>query len=37
MVLNGKTEIGIVIAFISGLDRVLDQAVVAELEKRAKP
>jgi ABC-type bacteriocin/lantibiotic exporter with double-glycine peptidase domain len=24
MVLNGKTEIGIVVAFISGLDRVLD-------------
>jgi ABC-type bacteriocin/lantibiotic exporter with double-glycine peptidase domain len=24
MVLSGKTEIGIVVAFISGLDRVLD-------------
>jgi ABC-type bacteriocin/lantibiotic exporter with double-glycine peptidase domain len=24
MVLNGKTEIGIVVAFISGLDRVLE-------------
>jgi ABC-type bacteriocin/lantibiotic exporter with double-glycine peptidase domain len=24
MVLNGKTEIGIVVAFISGLDYVLD-------------
>jgi ABC-type bacteriocin/lantibiotic exporter with double-glycine peptidase domain len=24
MVLNGRTEIGIVVAFISGLDRVLD-------------
>jgi ABC-type bacteriocin/lantibiotic exporter with double-glycine peptidase domain len=24
MVLNGKTEIGIVVAFISGFDRVLD-------------
>jgi hypothetical protein len=24
MVLNGKTEIGIVVAFIRGLDRVLD-------------
>jgi ABC-type bacteriocin/lantibiotic exporter with double-glycine peptidase domain len=24
MVLNGKTEIGIVVAFISGLDRVID-------------
>ena len=24
MVLNGKTEIGIVLAFISGLERVLD-------------
>ena len=24
MVLKGKTEIGIVVAFISGLDRVLD-------------
>jgi ABC-type bacteriocin/lantibiotic exporter with double-glycine peptidase domain len=24
MVLNGKTEIGIVVAFISGLGRVLD-------------
>ena len=24
MVLNGKTEIGIVVAFISGLDRILE-------------